>query len=36
VILVLGTRRHNTARVLGAKLCDGAVKHVDLVEKVDS
>lgn len=34
VVLILGPRRHHRARLLSAELRDGAVQHVDLVEKV--
>ena len=34
MVLVLGAGRHYGAPLLGAEFCDGAVKHIDLVEEV--
>ena len=36
VILILGPCRHDRAGLFQTELCDGAVQHVDLVEKVHS
>lgn len=36
VILILGASRHDWAALLCAEICDGPIKHVNLVEEIHS
>jgi hypothetical protein len=35
MVFISRTCRHNLAVLRRAELCDGAIQHIDLIEKVD-